>query len=487
MSRDQAVRAVEAPHRPSEQEELQALIEEARRRARRRRRRYAITLVVAVLAAGALYLVLASGDGGAGVPTRGPQAAGVGPQAFGPGRFWYTRTISTERQWLPAGGMTIDRRGYTHRHGPNVQFKLRISDETWVGVDGTIRERMIVAGARFASAADHARWVAYGRRLPNFNDVWLGWIGHDQITVGGDKFPPLPWYQVGEWTGPSGKDIGDGLFRYRQLLSLPTRPAAMRARLRQAEAALARREARTAGANATDIQKGAFADLSEITGLLTSPLPAAERLALFRAAVTIPGASVNARARDSLGRQGVAISASGGVSFQQLIIEPASGALLEDAPKVAVVAQGVVGSPYALPKGVSPVRAPGAPPQPQTPAITPRIGNPTTVFTLRLSADARGQSRQPPRLEGLLIGTPGPQCFATSAPAPIPLVASASVRRASRFTDVYRLSPISVHRRTWCPGRYELTVLPNSADRLPSPSPGAGSSIYFEVRPGAGR
>ncbi len=473
---------VQAPPRPSEREELQALIEEARRRTRRRRRGYAIMLVVAVLAAGALYLVLTRGGGGTAAPTRAARPVGVGPRAFRSGQFWYTRTVGSVHQWMPAGGITIDRRGYTRPHGPNVLFDLRVSDETWVGVDGTIRDRMIVVAVRFASAADRARWAAYRGRLPNFNDVWLGWMSHDQITVGGDKFPPQASYQMGEWTGPSGKDVGDALLSYRQLLALPTRPAALRARLQQAETALTQRQVRIAGGGATGPQSGAFAQLSEIASLLTSPLPAAERLALFRAAVTIPGASVNTRARDPLGRRGVAVSASAGLSFQRLIFDPRNGALLEAAPKVVVVAQGVVDSAYGLPNGVESVRPPGAPPQPQMPAITPSTGNQATVFTLKLSAGADRQSRHPPRLDGLLIGTPGPECFPTFSPQPLPLVASTSVRVGGRLTDVYRLSPISVNRRAWCPGRYELTVIPKYAGGSTYLPSGVGSSIYFEVR-----
>jgi hypothetical protein len=476
---------VEAPPRTPEQQELEALIEEARRRTRRRRRRYALMLAGAVLAASALYLVLTRDGGGNAAPIQASQRAGIGPRAFRSGQFWYTRTISTVHQWMPAGGITIDRHGNTYRHGPNVLFDLRVSDETWVGVDGTIRDRMIVAGVRFASVADRARWAAYRRRLPNFNDVWLGWMSHDRITVGGDKFPPQASYQIGEWTGPSGKDVGDGLLSYRQLLALPTRPAALRASLQQVEAALAQREALIAGTAATGIQSGAFAELSEIASLLTSPLPAAERLALFRAAVTIPGATANTRARDPLGRRGIAVSASAGLSFQRLIFDPRNGALLEAAPKVVVIAQGVVDSAYALPNGVGPLRPPGAPPRPQMPAITPSIGNQATVFTLKLSAGADRQSRQPPRLDGLLIGTPGPECFPTSSPQPLPLVASTSVQVGGRLTDVYRLSPISVHRRAWCPGRYELTLVPKpvgGSTYLPS---GVGSSIYFEVSPRA--
>jgi hypothetical protein len=496
---------VEAPPRPPDQDDLQALIEEARQRAHRRRRRYAITLLLAALAGIGVYVLVAQSTGGPARPVPRRPVLEPGAQTFRPGDFWYTRTISTQHEWLPAGGTLERPRGYFHPIGPEVKFDLRISDETWVGVDGTIRERMIVAGARFASAAGRAKWertrplvpsdepwyaAVYRRPMPDFNHVWFGWMSHDGITVAGGRFPPGQTVRWGEWLGPNGWDVADGLFSYRQLVSLPTRPAALRARLRRAEKALAQREDRTGA----DVQRPAsamapYSELSDIARLLTSPVPAAVRLALFHAALTMPGARVNAHAHDALGRPGVAVSASAGLAFQRLIFNPATGALLEDAPYVAVVAQGVVSSPYALPKGITPTRPAGAPPQPQTPAISPAVGNPTTVFKVRLSSPALRQPRRAPVLDWLLIGTPGPRCFAGFLPRLPPLVASASVRLADSLTSVYKLGPqISVRRRSWCPGRYELTVLPDYSHRshtsqLPeSTSPDYGSSIFFQVR-----
>jgi hypothetical protein len=483
---------VETQPRPPDQDELQALIEEARQRAHRRWRRYAITLLVAALAGAGVYMLAAHSARESAKPVHRAPATGAGPQTFRPGEFWYTRTISAQHQWLPAGGITIDRRGYTHWHGPHVLFDLRVSEETWVGVDGTIRDRMIIAGVRFAYPGDRARWAAYGRPVPNFNHAWLGWMSHDGITIGGDRFPPGRSVSWGEWVGPSGWDVADGLFSYRQLVSLPTRPTALRYRLRRAERALARREGRTGA----DVQKLASAtaplsELSDIAELLTSPVPAAIRLALVHAAITMPGARVNAHARDSLGRRGVAVSASAGPAFQRLIFNPATGALLEDAPDVTVVDQGVVDSAYALPNGVRPIRAAGAPPQPPAPVISPAVGNPTTVFKVKLSSPANRKSRHAPILDWLLIGTPngGSRCFAGFLPRLPPLVASAIVRLAGSLTYVYKLSPpINVHRRSWCPGRYELTVLPDYSHRShpsqlpPSTSPDYGSSIFFQVR-----
>ncbi len=345
---------------------------------------------------------------------RGPQTLAGGPQKFRPGQFWYTRTVSSMHQSFPAGG-TIARRGRYQPLGPKVKFDLRVSEETWVGVDGTMRDRVVVVRARFASASGRASWLhthplvphspgfatAYRRPLPDFNDLWLGWSAHDGIVVGGHRFPPGSWgTSWGEWLGPSGWDVGDGLFSYRQLLSLPTRPAALRARLRRAEEALARREDRTRGAGcAACSQTGTTAlypvkaqtdpvgELSDLAALLSSPLPTSLRLALFHVAVTLPGARVNPRVRDSLGRRGVAVTASKGLAAQRLIFDPGTGVLLQG-PNGTVVGQGIVDSPYALPKGVSPIHPASAPPQPRRVAISPVVGNPTTVFKLKLSSSS---------------------------------------------------------------------------------------------------
>jgi hypothetical protein len=200
----------------------------------------------------------------------------------------------------------------------------------------------------------------------------------------------------------------------------------------------------------------------------------------------MPGARVNPRARDSLGRAGIAVSASAGLAFQRLIFDPAIGAVLEDAPNVVVVAQGAVGSAYALPKGVKPIRAAGGPPQPPTPAIFPAVGSPTTAFKVKLPTAAQRHAHRTPVLDWLLIGTPGGQCFAGFLPRLPPLVASASIRVAGNVTYVYTLKPTNVHRHTWCTGRYELGVVPDYSSPAPASRLGPdvlpGNSIYFQVK-----
>jgi hypothetical protein len=70
--------SVEAPPRTPEQDELDALIEEARRRARRRRLGYAAVVVALVAAAGGIYLAFGGGDGGGGATLHGNAAPGRG-------------------------------------------------------------------------------------------------------------------------------------------------------------------------------------------------------------------------------------------------------------------------------------------------------------------------------------------------------------------------------------------------------------------------
>ena len=435
-----------------------------------------------------VYALLA---GGAGRPAsaiggaRGARGASASASAVS-GPVWYTRTVRSMHESLPAGGITLNRRGFTRRHGPGVRFNLRVSEETWVGVDGTIRDRTVVAAVRFDSGADRAKWRAYGRPVPNFNNVWLGWISHDGIDVAGGRFPPQPGYQAGEWLGPSGKDVADSLFTYPQLLALPSGPVALRARVRQAETALAQRPASLGGPQVSERPSlSAYMELSDIGSLLAAPIPASLRRALVNAAITMPGARVDPHAHDALGRPGIAVSAINGPAFQRLIFDPTSGALLENAPNVAVTAQGAVGSVFALPKGVSSVHAAGVPPQPQVPTISPAAGQRATVFTVTLSPSRQQRSRRPPALDWLLIGTAGPRCFATFAPQLLPLTAVGSVTHHGRLSYTYRLTPADVHRRTWCPGRYQLLVVP-ADPRQPNAAylgmvRNIGSSITFEI------
>ncbi len=286
---------VAPPPRSQNDHDLQALIEEARRRARWRRRRNGLAALVAVIAAGATYVLVTHSATRGARPAPDPRVAVGRPGVLRPGQFWYMRAVSSFHQWMPAGGTTFDRRGYAQRHGPEVLFDVRMTEETWAGIDGTMRDR-VTAKAQFASPAGRATWAAYGRPLPNFNAG--GWLAHDAITVGGGMFPPQLWYPWGEGVGPSGLDLGDSLLTYRQLLSLPRAPGALLARIALAESALTRRETKSGEPGGYPTESGAIGKLTDIGGLLASPVPRTERLALLRAAERMPGVKVNPHASD---------------------------------------------------------------------------------------------------------------------------------------------------------------------------------------------
>jgi hypothetical protein len=399
------------------------------------------------------------------------------------GWFWYMRAVRTLHEWVPAGGITIDRRGYTHRHGAEVLFDVRLTEETWVGVDGTMRDRL-TAAARFASPRARAMWGPWGRPLPNFNAN--GWMGaHDAIVIGGGMFPPQLWYPWGEGLGPYGLDLGDSVLGYSQLRSLPTSPEAVLGRVKRAEEALIRREHDTATNVGYETLQRGLGELTDIAGLVAAPLAVSTRLALLRAAMRLPGAQTNLHAHDALGRAGVSVTATRG----RLIFDPATGALLEG-PKGLVVAEGSVGSAYALPRGVRPVAANGGPPAPPTLKIIPPSGDPKTVFKLMLARAGSRPSRQAPALDWIVAGTPSNRCFADGFTRPLSAVGS--VRQAGELTYVYRLPPPANRLHAWCAGHYELQVVARYSSRVggapattaesPTFSAGTGSSIYFDVR-----
>ena len=302
----------------------------------------------------------------------------------------------------------------------------------------------------------------------------------DVITGGRGAFPsqlwyPWPWSQdVGTpANGPAVVDVGDSLFSYRQLLALPTRAAALRGRLIAAERALAWRETHVGRilvqGPGGQTPAAVYNTLDAIAGLLASPLPAALRRALVRAAATLPAISVDRSARDSLGRRGVSVSTPEPGSedshlTRRLVLDPATGTLLQGGGLYggAVVAQGVVDSIYALPKGLSSVGAVGAPPAPQTLSISPAVGNTRTVFKVTLFTRAwRGSS---PALDWSVAGTAPLRCFARGALPP--LRPSTVIRRAGALEYVYRLRPPQTRGNAWCAGRYELEVAPTDTRPL---------------------
>jgi hypothetical protein len=526
---------IEAPPRPAAQDDLQALIEEARRRARKRRRRNGAAAAIAVVIAAGGYLLAAALGG-----TRTPSTAGVASSSparlrVGVGPFWYVRTIGTMR--APRCAKPLP--GVMNPCASTVWFDVVMSTETWVGVDGTMRDRSVEVSQRFASPADRARWLESHKPVPVPISIAQG----DALDAGSGHFPPPTFGAIGAEVPPvegppagaGPVDVGDGLFTYRELLALPTDGAAALARIEQAETALRQRYGQmllrwhspgAAVVARSDLaplpQAGrAIQELTLIAHLDAAPVPPRVRLGLFHAATLLTGMTVTRRA-------GARVT----VSASSPHWEPASytfdrgtGELLTGLPvdggypdvpgkDSVIVAQGPVGSITALPRGLKPIRAVGAPPlwpsppAPRIETVFPAVGGPRSVFTVLLGATAGERAHPPPTASLGITGSAGYGIYHAGKQAfnrrgiflpgnqgVDPCLPQTSVRvwpaitihRAGQLVYVYRVVPQRFHLRAWCPGRYSLSI-----QTFPNPLPPryttppytgqSGTSTYFEVR-----
>ncbi len=401
---------------------------------------------------------------------RAATAASAGDlPVLGPGQYWYTRTINStiapypllSRSFVPVSG----------KLPPTVQVVSRQSEETWIGVDGTIRRRQVTLSVSFPNAAARRRWRQSGASYPSFG-------ANDSITEGGGRFPPEG--------GAVGGDVGDGLFDYRQLRALPTAPASLRATLTRAQAAFLRREQRgyrqisttpgtgvetitlhSSGSTVADARSSQL--LMTIASLLTSPVTPAVRAALYRVAATLPGTVYKGPARDALGRSGVEVQLGQGTGGWRMIFDPTTGDLLQTSLTFArggfggltdtVAAQGVASSIYSVPAGVGP--SPGRLPAPRTVAITPRTGAATTTFSMQLQASRNAAQRTTAPAQFVTINGPtGRSCHTYLLPPPMAQLQHGKIVRTTRgeYAYRYRLGPKAIDRRTWCRGRYDLQL-----------------------------
>jgi hypothetical protein len=526
---------IEAPHRPAAQDDLQALIEEARRRARRRRRRNGAVAAVAVLIAAGVYR-LALQTGGNGTPgSAGSARSSSAPLRVGVGPFWYVRRIGTMR--APRCAKPLP--GVMNPCGSTVWFDVVMSTETWVGVDGTMRERSVEVSQRFASLVDRARWLASGKRVPvpvsiaqgDALDVGTGHFPSPQFEAIAPQVPP----QEGPPTGAGPVDVGDGPFTYRQLLALPTDGVAALARIEQAETALRYRYGRmllrwhspgarlVASADLAPAPKAgnSIQELTLIANLDAAPVPPHVRLGLLHAASALSGATVTRRAAGE-----VTVSASYphwtpvSYTFNRRTGELLTGLPIDggypDVPGAVstVVAQGTVDSITALPKNVQPIPGVGAPPlwpsppSPTIEAVQPAVGGPRTVFTVLLASVPGQRPGSAPTARFRITGTAGygiyhagKQAFNRRGvflpgnqgsdpclpPTSVRVWPTTTIRRAGQLVFVYRVGPQRFHLRAWCPGRYSVgfDVLPNPLPphyTTPPYTGPTGTSTYVDVR-----
>ncbi len=232
-----------------------------------------LIVLVAVVLAG---LLAAKGFSG-GAPTRPAAAAAEGGLValqLRPGQALRTVAVNVDTiEWPglePAAGG-----GFIGSQRPTrglVQYREHLGQ--WFAYDGAIRTAFHPASAPqfIGSTIAHSAWNIDFRA---HRQAWLTGLGS------------------GPFVGGQGFFFGPRRVSYRNLLNLPTDPGLLVRAIRGAAA--------PAGAD----------PITVVAGLLTEPLPAAERAAVIRAAELLPGVRYLPSVHDPLGRPGAALATEG--------------------------------------------------------------------------------------------------------------------------------------------------------------------------------
>lgn len=426
--------------------------------------------------------------------------------------FWYMRTIGTMR--APRCAKPLP--GVMHPCGSTVWFDVVMSRETWVGVDGTMRERNVEVSQRFASPADRARWTASRRAVPIPVSVAQG----DTLDVGSQHFPPPPFGALagevppeeGPPPGAGPIDVGDGVFTYRALLALPLSGPAARSRIERAWTALRHRYGRMLqrwhSPGAAVLARGeigplprmarSIQELTLIADLDAGPVPPRVRLALFHAAAALPGVRVTRGTVSASFPRWDPVDFTFARETGELLTGPPMDGGPPDVagPDSIVVVQGPVASVTALPQGVKPIRGVGkpplwpSPPAPAAEAVSPAVGRAGTVFTVLLAATAGEHSHPAPTAWLSVTGSAGRGKYPGTDPClprkSVRVWPATTIRRGGRLVYVYRVGPGRLGLKSWCAGRYEVGIqaFPNPLPPLYTTPPytgPTGTSIYFEV------
>jgi hypothetical protein len=463
--------SVVSPPKPG-QDEPEALIEEAWELTRRRRhRRFAAAVVLLVVMGVAVIVGVAQSGGqtprGGG---RGSAAAAADPGFVG--RVWFSRTIAdrlTPSPIVPRVMRAVQKAGPV----PVVYFHIRTSYETWIGSDGSFRQRAVVLSDSFATAAGRRRWRAAHQSLPSGLAVGTG---SDGVIVGNDEFPA--------GLDSSQSDPGDSLFTAQRLLRLPPSPRAVQRALLGAQRALIRRQeeayVQSGPHHAAEVARLvrmndsreplAFAVLDSVSSLAISPISDKLRRRLLSAASITPGV------RTSTSGTRLDLTVPGLKFGGAVVFDRRTGQLLDGMPQApgTIVAQGIVGAIGALPDGLRPVNARHLP-TPPMPKLTPTKGTAQTTFTLQLPAVAVGAIRAP-QVFADMAGPTGPDChYQYSQPG----VARIPTGTSQGGIDSFTVAPQVIGRDSWCPGRYGLQVAVGKNGTLGT---GQGSTAYFTVR-----
>ncbi len=287
----------------------------------------AVTLAAAIVVA----VILALGSGGELAP-RPATAASVlrasadtleraAPSlALGRGRYFYSRMAVWWR--------------YVHV-GPR-PYVVRSIDEQWVARDGAGRDRVRVVSVTGLGPHPHAPVAPAGdQRLAIKRRPFL--------------LSPLP--------APAGLSLS-----YAQLRALPGAPARLDATIGRIRAL------HPLGREFSSRRWQIFQTFAILRDLADTPAPPRVRAALYRALAATPGIRLLGRRTDSAGRTGMAVAVRSGALELMLIIDPATGQLLQTSRallrrsslwpgwpaglvnRTTFLAAGVVGSTHARPR-----------------------------------------------------------------------------------------------------------------------------------------
>jgi hypothetical protein len=448
------VTATAPPHSPR-RDDAEALIEEAWQHARRRQRRRRAAILAGIGLAAALALVWAAVSDGGAAPRDSAGRAGGAADARGRTRYRYTRA-------LISSGMGA---GAAASPGP-------VTIENWVGTDGSWRLRATVPGSGPGSL--------------------------DVVMAGDDLLPPQT-NASGSFDGVpfNSRNPGDGLFTSSQVASLPTDAGALASALRRAVTAQDLRNldaylgpgrhsaAQLRRLRRVFLSRRVSGTLLAIADLDMTVVPGSLVYALYRVARELPGVRVTATGHGAH-RSDVTITAQGySMTFDDrtgALRSGSTGVFFDQGSAGTIVVQGTVPNLDAIPKGVAPIQSPVA--RPPTIAITPRAGIPTTTFRLQMRLNnIPGAATTATAVSAEMFGPTGPNCVFWSSRPPFARVPPGTISRSAPGALAnYQITPETIGRRTWCPGRYQLMLNRTTTNQDPSAAPRSFAAVYFEIR-----
>jgi hypothetical protein len=293
---------------------------------------------LAALAVVAVAVMVALTGGGSGGTAVDPlQSAGrellervaraaersAAPPVLRAGQYWYVRGEGVDK-WAVRG-----RRIPGTRAIEAMGVARWFSVERWSGLGETARVRRLTLRDAAEFRKDQALWARRRQKVGPFQP--------DTDRA---------------YTRMRGLPLQTGVFRPEEVRALPTTPQAL---LDAIEAAVRRA---TPAADADAVLSEEF---ETIAGLMTLPLRPAQRAALLRSFLLLPGTRIAGMGSDRLGRTGLKLVFTPRPHPKVprvLVVSPRDGRLLalrgpHNSVETTYVAQGVAASVRTLPKGVA--------------------------------------------------------------------------------------------------------------------------------------